>query len=113
MKLVENSRGQGCSETQGGGYEVGGGDEEGEESAVDGLTAGPRLGEEGQLPRPPRSTSTFRIYQFVIFLGNFRPEITNTIVQLIDLLKNKCLKEKIHINFQSSYFNQNDVMSER
>ena len=25
MKLVENSRGQGCSETQGGGYEVGGG----------------------------------------------------------------------------------------
>ena len=49
MKLVENSRGQGCSETQGGGYEVGGGDE----SAVDGLTAGPRLGEEGQLPRPP------------------------------------------------------------
>ena len=53
MKLVENSRGQGCSETQGGGYEVGGGDEEGEESAVDGLTAGPRLGEGGQLPRPP------------------------------------------------------------
>ena len=46
MKLVENSRGQGCSETQGGGYEVGGGDE-------DGLTAGPRLGEEGQLPCPP------------------------------------------------------------
>ena len=53
MKLIENSRGQGCSKTQGGGYEVGGGDEEGEESAVDGLTAGPRLGEEGKLPRPP------------------------------------------------------------
>ena len=71
MKLVENSRGQGCSETQGGGYEVGGRDEEGEKSAVDGLTAGPRLGEEGQLPRLARHCCVIDIQNLSIHVVVF------------------------------------------
>ena len=38
-----------CGE-EGGGHEVGGGDEEGEEGPVDGVPVGARLGKTGQLP---------------------------------------------------------------
>ena len=40
---------QGGSWEKGAGYEIVGGDEEGEEGAVDGVVGGPRMGKEGPL----------------------------------------------------------------
>ena len=47
---IGDPRRQGGSREERAGNEVVGGDEEGEEGAVDGVVSGPRVGEERQLP---------------------------------------------------------------
>ena len=47
---IGNPRRQGVSWEEGASHEDGGGAEEGEESAMDGVVGGPRVGKERQLP---------------------------------------------------------------